>query len=90
MRSTPNAFREPLETMPYFEDIELGSQTDIGSYTFTEEEIIAFATKYDPQYFHIDPVRAKDSLFGGLVASGFHVGAIWMKLTIAHRDQSVF
>ena len=39
--------------MPWFEDIEIGTRTELGSHTFTAEEIIAFAKKYDPQYFHI-------------------------------------
>ncbi len=74
--------------MAYFEEIEIGATMEVGSHTFTEPEIIAFAEEYDPQYFHVDPVKAKDGLFGGLVASGFHVGSIWMKLTIAYRDRA--
>lgn len=69
----------------WFEDIEIGARREIGSYTFTEAEIIAFAQKYDPQSFHLDPVAAKTSMFGGLVASGWHTAAIWMKLMIESR-----
>ncbi|TNE57995.1 MAG: MaoC family dehydratase [Alphaproteobacteria bacterium] len=72
----------------YLEDIPLGTTAELGSYTFTEEDIIAFATKYDPQPFHIDPVAAKAHEFGGIVASGLHVGCIWMKLMIASRDRT--
>ena len=54
----------------YWEDIEIGTKRDLGTYTFTEEEIIRFATKYDPQVIHTDPEAAKDSIFGGLIASG--------------------
>jgi acyl dehydratase len=68
--------------MPWFEDIEIGSRRDIGSYTFTEDEIIRFAVKYDPQYFHVDPIAARDGPFGGLVASGWHTVATWMKLMV--------
>ena len=71
--------------MPWFEDIQIGSRLDLGSYRFTEEEIISFATKYDPQSFHIDPVAARESHFGGLIASGWHTAAVWMKLMIASR-----
>jgi acyl dehydratase len=56
----------------------------IGSYLFTEEKIIEFASKFDPQYFHLDPVRAKDSVLGGLCASGWHVCSAWMQLNVAY------
>src|SRR5579863_1567116 len=69
----------------WFEDIVIGTKRDLGTYTFTEDEIIAFAKKYDPQPFHIDPEAAKHSMFGGLIASGWHTAAIWMKLAIADR-----
>jgi len=72
----------------YWEDVEIGSRRDLGSYTFTEDEIIRFARKYDPQPFHIDPEAAKQSIFGGLIASGWHTAAIWMKLAIAERANS--
>jgi acyl dehydratase len=71
----------------YWEDIELGTRRELGSYTFTEEEIIRFGKKYDPQPFHIDPVAAKNSIFGGLIASGWHTAAIWMKLSIDGRQR---
>jgi len=72
----------------YWEDVVIGSRRDLGSYTFTEEEIIRFGRKYDPQSFHIDPEAAKHSMFGGLIASGWHTAAIWMKLAIAERERS--
>lgn len=71
--------------MPWFEDIKIGSRMELGSHTFTEDEIIAFARKYDPQYFHIDPETAKNGPFGTLTASGWHTSATWMKLMIAAR-----
>jgi acyl dehydratase len=70
----------------WFEDIVLGEKRDLGSYTFTEEEIIAFGRKYDPQVFHVDPEAAKKSMFGGIIASGWHTAAVWMKLSIASRQ----
>jgi len=71
--------------MIYFEDIELGMREELGSYTFTAEDIVQFASEWDPQVFHTDPEAAKDSIFGGLVASGWHVNVIWMKLIVASR-----
>jgi acyl dehydratase len=74
-------------TPQYWEDVEIGGRRELGSYTFTEGEIVAFARKYDPQIFHIDPDAAKDTMFGGLIASGWHTAAIWMKLAIAGRQR---
>lgn len=70
----------------YFEDIELGVTTVLGSYTFTEAEMIRFSRAYDPQPFHIDPEAAKSSFYGGIIASGWHVASIWMKLVIANQQ----
>ncbi|HEX2590977.1 MAG TPA: MaoC family dehydratase [Rhizomicrobium sp.] len=69
----------------YFEDIAIGAKRTSGSYTFTGEDIIRFAQKYDPQPFHIDLVAAKNGPFGELVASGWHTVSVWMKLTIESR-----
>ena len=66
----------------YWEDIEIGSKQVLGQYTFTEEEIIRFARAYDPQPFHIDPEAASRSLYGGIIASGWHTVAVWMKLAV--------
>jgi acyl dehydratase len=56
----------------WFEDITVGEPFPLGSHTFTEEEIIAFGRKYDPQYFHVDPASAMHSHFHGIIASGWH------------------
>ncbi len=72
----------------WFEDIEIGVKRDLGTYTFTEDEIVEFAEKYDPQIFHIDREAAKRSMFGGLIASGWHTTAVWMKLAVADREHS--
>lgn len=66
--------------MRYFEDFAVGDSINLGSKEVTEEEIIAFAKQFDPQPFHIDPELAKDSIFGGLVASGAHTMAMFMHL----------
>lgn len=71
--------------MSWFEDIEIGTISELGSHTFTREDIIAFAEKYDPQPFHLDEEAAKQTHFGGLVASGWHTAAVWMKLMIESR-----
>jgi acyl dehydratase len=68
--------------MRYFEDFKPGDVFELGSYTITKEEIIEFATQFDPQPFHIDEEKAKDSLFGGLAASGWHTGSIYMRLLV--------
>ncbi len=66
----------------YFEDFEPGQVVELGSHTVSEEEILAFARQWDPQSFHVDPEAAKESVFGGLIASGWHTGAVWMRLYV--------
>ena len=66
----------------YFEDLAPGQVVELGSHTVTEEEIVAFARQWDPQPFHVDPEAARDSVFGGLIASGWHTGAMWMRLYV--------
>ena len=73
----------------WFEDVPLGEKITIGSYGFTEENIIAFAKKYDPQPFHLDKHAAARSPYRGLIASGWHTAAVWMKLMIAYRHGRV-
>jgi len=74
--------------MTWFEDIEIGRSLDLGAHHFTSEDIIRFAEKYDPQPFHTDPEAAKQTHFGGLVAAGWHIAAVWMKLMIAARTNT--
>lgn len=64
----------------YFEDYSTGETLEFGDYLVTETEIIEFASKYDPQAFHIDPEAAKYSIYGGLIASGWMTGSIMMRL----------
>jgi len=68
--------------MMYWEDFEPGQRFEMGEHTFTEEEIIAFARQFDPQPFHVDPRAAKESFFGGLIASGWHTCAIMMRISV--------
>lgn len=66
----------------YFEDFEPGQVWELGSHTVSEEEIVAFARAWDPQPFHVDAAAAAASPFGGLIASGWHTGALWMRLYV--------
>ena len=77
--------------MRYFEDVRVGETGVLGSHTVTEPEIVAFATKYDPQPFHTDLEAAWGTIFGGLIASGWHTCAIMMRLSVesARRKQAV-
>ena len=68
--------------MRYFEDYEVGQTREYGSYRVTQDEIIEFASKYDPQWFHTDPERAKTSIYRGLIASGWHTTAMLMRMTV--------
>ena len=68
--------------MKYFEDVVIGTRTELGSYTFDAESIKAFARKYDPQAFHMDEEAAARSHFGKLVASGWHTAAVSMRLVV--------
>src|ERR1700730_3296499 len=69
-------------TKRYFEDFRVGEVVELGSRGISELEIIAFAREFDPQPFHVDAVRARDSAFGGLVASGWHTIALYMRLLV--------
>ncbi len=74
--------------MRYFEELTVGEETsNEGEYLVTEEEIIELGLRFDPQPFHTDPVAAKESMFGGLVASSAHIFSIWSALGNATIDQ---
>lgn len=74
--------------MRWFEEVEVGESIELGSHRFTDEEIIAFASRFDPQPFHVDHVAARHSHFGGLCASGWHTAVIWMRLNVEHRKRA--
>lgn len=61
----------------------VGERVDMGSVHFSAEDIIRFASKFDPQPFHLEEEAAKASLFGGLCASGWHTCAGWMQRNVA-------
>ncbi len=64
----------------YFEDFKVGTVIEVDGPTVTESDIVEFAAKYDPQWFHVDPGRAKSSIYGGLIASGWHTGSLCMRM----------
>ncbi len=68
----------------YFEEVVVGTVLEFGSKTVTKDEIMDFAKKYDPQPFHIDEDAANDSIYGGLIASGWHTGSMAMRLMVDH------
>ena len=70
----------------FFEDLVVGTTTELGAYAFTAEDIKAFAVKYDPQPFHTDEELAKASLFGALCASGWHTAAVYTGFNIRARQ----
>lgn len=64
----------------FLEDFIIGEVKTFGSHTITREEIVAFASAFDPQPMHLDEAAGKASLLGGLAASGWHTCAIMMRL----------
>jgi acyl dehydratase len=66
----------------YWEDYEVGQKFPLGSVSFTEQEIVDFARQFDPQTFHVDREAAARSMFGGIIASGWHVAAKMMRLFV--------
>ncbi|MGI8525511.1 MAG: MaoC family dehydratase [Pseudolabrys sp.] len=73
--------------MNYFEDIRVGDRYELGRHTFTAVEIKSFASRFDPQRFHLDEHEAARSHFGALCASGWHTAVIWMRLMVDYRKR---
>ena len=84
---TPVPFKER-----YFEDYPVGEIAEFGDYPISEAEILAFAAQYDPQPFHLDQSAAAGTIYGGLIASGWHTCGIAMRLVAEHilRDSESF
>jgi acyl dehydratase len=80
---TIDSFTVPIGER-YFEDYEPGRVYEFGSITVNKDEIIEFAERYDPQVFHVNPDLARKSVFGGLIASGWHTAALAMRLLVDH------
>jgi acyl dehydratase len=66
----------------YFDDLQIGQRFTSRAYVVDEEQIKSFARQFDPQPFHLDHEAAKNSLFSGLAASGWHTAAITMRLLV--------
>jgi acyl dehydratase len=64
----------------YYEDLVIGEVRESSVRTVTLEELLEFAGRYDPQYFHADPAAARQSIFGEVIASGIHSAALWRAL----------
>jgi len=74
-------FDVPVENR-YFEDYIAGSVHRFGFIKVEEKDVIAFAKRFDPQVFHMDPADAKGTIYGGLIASGWHTAALVMRLFV--------
>ena len=68
--------------MDYFEDFSVNQRFTLGRYTVTRDEIVAFATQYDPQVFHTEENHPLSIELGGIMASGWHTTAIFMRLAV--------
>jgi len=66
----------------YWEDFQVGNEYELGEYFLTQKELIEFATQYDPQDFHMDPVKALESPLGILCATGIHTMGICQRLLV--------
>ena len=66
--------------MRYFEDFAPGQVLELGSRTISRESMLAFAREFDPQPFHVDEEAARRSIYGGLLASGWHTCSLWMRI----------
>jgi acyl dehydratase len=70
-------------TRLYFDDLQVGQRFETAPHEIDERQIVEFARQFDPQPFHLDDTAAKDSVFGGLVASGWHTAGITMRLLVS-------
>src|ERR1700760_3576543 len=76
---------DPFSTLPaerLFEDYTVGATYACGSFTVSQDEIVDFATRYDPQMMHVDPFVAAEGPFGQLIASGWHTVCLAMRLLV--------
>ena len=75
-----------LKRQRWFEDIPVGEFHVFGSHTFTEQEIIAYGGRYAPNVYHTDPDGALETIYEGVVASGWHVCAVWMRKMVDYME----
>lgn len=83
-----STFNIPVERR-YFEDYIVGLVHEFGPIAVEHDQVIAFAQNFDPQVFHTDPEAAKRTMFGGLIASGWHTASLTMRLFIDHYISKV-
>jgi len=83
-----SAFTVPVEDR-YLEDYQTGAVYEFGAIQVTEAEIIEFGKRFDPQAFHTAPQSARRSIYGGLIASGWHTASMMMRLFVDHYLSSV-
>jgi acyl dehydratase len=70
-----------------FEDIAIGEEARLGDHGFSRDAMLGFARRFNPQYFHADETAAAASLYGGLIASGWHTASVWNRLFVAQRTR---
>ena len=78
-----STFSVPIEDR-YFEDYEPGTVHEFGTIAVEETEILEFGQRFDPQVFHTDPQAAKQTIYGGLIASGWQTASLMMRLFVDH------
>lgn len=66
----------------YFEDLDEGEHRELGSHTVPKDEMMQFARRYDPQPIHVDEAAARESIFGGIIASGWYTAGVCMRLLV--------
>jgi len=71
-----------MNKVRYLEDLKAGDRFTSATYNVSEEQIISFASEFDPQPFHLDAAVARQTMFGELIASGWHTAAITMRLFV--------
>ena len=84
--SSPSPYAFGMYSGKYFDDLSVGASFETGGITLTESAIIDFALTHDPQPFHVNKVAATESIFGGIIASGFQTIALTFRL---FRDTGV-
>jgi acyl dehydratase len=83
-----STFASPIDDR-WFEDYVPGETFEFGPIAVSEGEILSFARRYDPQDMHVDPRKAAEGVFGGLIASGWHTAGLMMRLAVDHYLSSV-
>jgi acyl dehydratase len=68
----------------YLDDYVVGEAITFGNIILTKDDILAFARQFDPQPFHVDEIAAKNSIYGGLIASGWHTASLMMRMMVDH------